>query len=73
MLPRLKAGFAVLLFVPLAMVYYTRIELSEAGRRPDALDGLLYFFNPLWPSLAALAGFALGRFVQRLAHRKGPR
>ena len=42
-------------------------------RRPDALDGLLYFFIPLWPSLAALTGFAVGRFIYRFANRKGPR
>lgn len=73
MLPHPKAGWAVLFFVPIAMVYYTGLELSEPGRRPDALDSLLYLFNPLWPSLAALACFALGRFVYRLANRKGPR
>ena len=72
MLPYPKVGWAVLLVVPVAMIYYTEVELSEPGRRPDALDSLLYFFNPLWPSLAALTGFALGRFVHRLANRKGP-
>lgn len=72
-LPRPKAGLAVLFFVPVAMIYYTQVELSRPGRQPDALDSLLYFFNPLWPSLAALTGFALGRFVHRLASRKRPR
>ena len=52
MLPYPKVGWAVLLVVPVAMIYYTEVELSEPGRRPDALDSLLYFSTrsgPVWP------------------------
>ena len=73
MLPYSKAGCAVLFALPVAMIYYTGVELNEPGRQPDALDYLLYFFNPLWPSLAALAGFALGRFIYRLVNRQRSR
>ena len=69
MLPRKKAGCAVLFSVPLGMIFYTRVELSRANHHPDALDSLAYVFLPLWPSLAALTG----RLVYKIMGPKRPR
>ena len=52
------------------MLVYTAIQLNDANRRPDALDALLYVFNPLWPSLGALLGFGLVRLLRPLPLRK---
>ncbi|OYX62706.1 MAG: hypothetical protein B7Y88_13975 [Sphingomonadales bacterium 32-64-17] len=70
LVPRVKVGCATLLTIPLAMLIYTVIQLNDASRRPDALDALLYVFNPLWPSLGALLGFGLVLFLYGVAFRK---
>ena len=61
LLPSGKLGCAVLCVIPLAMFSLVHEELSDPTRRPDALDALMYFFGPLWPSLGALGGFLAGR------------
>ena len=69
LIPRAKTGCAALLIIPFVMIVYTVIELNDTSRRPDALDALLYVFNPLWPSLGALVGFGLVRLVRGLILR----
>ena len=73
MLPHPKTSCWLLLIVPAGMIFYTMVELSDPGRSADALDGLLYLFNPLWAGLAGLAGFGLARILYRLVNRKRPR
>lgn len=70
LVPRAKIGCGALVIIPLVMLVYTAIQLNDANRRPDALDALLYVFNPLWPSLGALLGFGLVRLLRTLAFRK---
>ena len=64
--PNRRWGCAVLLMVPVAMLFVVHTELSEPSRRPDALDALGYLFGPLWPSLGAIAGFLMGRAARKL-------
>ena len=62
--PRWRWGCAVLLVIPVAMMFVVHTELSDPARTPDPFDGLLYFFEPLWPSMAAISAFSLGRAVR---------
>lgn len=66
-LPRnAKVGCTSLLAIPLAMIAYAHLEISDPKRIPDALDALLYLFYPLWPTLGAILGFTLGRGLRQL-------
>lgn len=61
-----KIGCTALLMVPVAMVGYVALWQSihpENLRSTSALD---YMFGPLWPSLGALVGFALGSALRRI-------
>jgi hypothetical protein len=56
-----KAGCGVLLIVPIAMFVYIGMWQSlhsESIRSTSALD---FIFGPLWPSIAAIAGFVVVR------------
>ena len=59
-----KLGCTLLTGVPIAMIVYIawwQAQNSDALRSTSGLD---FIFGPLWPSLGALAGFYLGRFVR---------
>jgi len=66
-----RGGWAALCLIPVAMLAYTFVSLSDPSRKPDALDPLHYLFNPLWPSLGALMGFGLGKWLRLSFTRKG--
>ncbi len=72
LLPSGKIGCGVLLLVPVAMIGFVYFELADPARRPDAQDALAYVFGPLWPSIGAIAGFALGRWVRRIMAPRRP-
>ena len=65
LIPSKTIGIRLLCIIPIVMVVAAHIKLSDPLRQPDALDVLLYFFAPLWPSVGAVAGFIGGRWVQR--------
>jgi hypothetical protein len=62
-------GCFLLLAVPVAMIAYVT---WWQGRHPENLrstSALDYLFVPLWPSLAALAGFYAGRGLRTLLQK----
>ena len=59
-----KLGCLILLAVPVAMLFYVgwwQGQHPENLRSTSALD---FMFGPLWPSLAALAGFYAGQWLR---------
>lgn len=64
LIPSKKIGVGLLCLIPIAMLISVHLELADPTRRPDALDALLYFFGPFWPSLGAGAGFIVGRWAR---------
>jgi hypothetical protein len=59
-----KLGCLVLLAVPVAMIVFIA---WWQGRHPEnfrSTSGLDFVFGPLWPSLGAVAGYYIGRWVR---------
>jgi len=67
---RPKLGCAVLLIVPVAMIFFISWWQGEHQENLRSTSGLEFLFGPLWPSLGALGGNFIGkRFRSRFDNR----
>jgi hypothetical protein len=59
-----KHGAAVLLLVPVAMIFYIGWRQGQDPDRLRSTSSLDFIFGPLWPSLGAIGGFYAGRVLR---------
>ncbi|WP_404337111.1 hypothetical protein AB2M62_01240 [Sphingomonas sp. MMS12-HWE2-04] len=64
LIPRQRIGCFVLFVVPIAMVVYVSRWQAVHPENIRSTSGLDFIFVPLWPSLAALAGFYVARALR---------
>jgi hypothetical protein len=59
-----KVGCVVLLAVPVSMAAFISWWQGQHPENLTSTSSLDFLFGPLWPSLGAVAGYYVGRFVR---------
>jgi hypothetical protein len=59
-----RTGCIVLLIVPIAMIVYISYWQQQHPENLRSTSGLDFMFGPLWPSLGALIGLYVGRYLR---------
>lgn len=59
-----RIGCLVLLAVPIGMIAYIQLWQNAHPENLASTSGLDFLFGPLWPSLGAFAGFAVGKIIR---------
>lgn len=67
-----RFGRLLLLAVPVAAFAYVWIWQAQHPENLGSTSALEFIFVPLWPSIAALCGYAAGRTVRSLLRRRNP-
>ena len=65
-LHRPKIGCAALLIVPVAMIFFVSWWQGQHPENLRSTSGLDFIFGPLWPSLGAIGGYFIGRWLRTL-------
>lgn len=61
-----KVGCALFGIIAVAMIVYVAIWQAQHPESLRSTSGLDFLFGPLWPSLGAFGGWAVGSFVRSL-------
>ena len=70
-LPRPRIGCVALLVVPVAMILFIGWWQGQHPENLRSTSGLDFVFGPLWPSLGALGGYYVGRWLRLLFKKRG--
>jgi hypothetical protein len=62
--PGKQTGCLALLTIPVGMFVYIWIWQAQHPENLRSTSALDFIFGPLWPSMGAVAGYALGRLLR---------
>ena len=61
---RPKIGCVLLFVVPVAMIFFAGWWQAEHPDKLRSTSGLEFIFGPLWPSIGAIGGYAIGQLIR---------
>ena len=65
-----RVGCTILVAVPVAMIAYIAWWQSQHPENLRSTSALDFIFGPLWPSVAALAGFSVAKWMLTVIEKR---
>ena len=65
-----RVGCSALVIVPVSMIGYIAWWQSQHPENIRSTSGLDFIFGPLWPSLGALAGYGIAKWMLNVVDKR---